>query len=80
MKLSQWLSLPNADGSRKRRDKFAESIDVTPQMISAYCTDDGKRKICPSMETQLAIFRETDGAVTPNDWAGIVTEAKETAA
>lgn len=73
MKLSQWLDIPNPDGSRKRRDKFAESIEVTPQMISAYCAEDGKRKIYPSMETQRLIFRETDGAVTPNDWASIET-------
>lgn len=72
MKLSEWLDLPNPDGSRKRRDKFAAAIDVTPQMISAYCSGE----VWPGKERQRTIFTETGGAVTPNDWAGIETPAE----
>jgi hypothetical protein len=67
MKLSAWLDLPNPDGSRKRRDEFAARIDVTPQMISAYCSGD----VWPGKDRQRLIFKETGGAVTPNDWADI---------
>lgn len=67
MKLADWLDLPNPDGSRKRRDEFASRIDVTPQMISGYC----RGKYWPSKERQEAIYRETDGAVAPNDWADL---------
>lgn len=64
MKLADWLDLPNPDGSRKRRDEFAASIKVTPQMISAYC--DGK--IWPSRKRMEKIVEVTSGAVTPNDF------------
>jgi 3,4-dihydroxy 2-butanone 4-phosphate synthase/GTP cyclohydrolase II len=64
MKLSDWLELPNPDGSRKRRDEFAARIGVTPQMISAYCAD----RIWPSKERMEFILKETGGAVTPNDF------------
>jgi len=64
MKLSEWLDLPNPDGSKKRRDEFAARIDVTPQMISAYCAG----KIWPGKERMEKIVRETGGAVTPNDF------------
>jgi hypothetical protein len=67
MKLSAWLDLPNPDGSRKRRDEFAARIGVTPQMISAYCGN----KVWPGKDRQQAIFRETRGEVTPNDWADL---------
>lgn len=67
MKLATWLDLPNPDGSRKRRDEFATKIGVTPQMISAYCNDE----VWPGKDRQRKIFTETDGAVTPNDWAGL---------
>jgi hypothetical protein len=70
MKLSEWLDLPNPDGSRKRRDIFAARIGVTPQMISAYCN-----ATVPKGDRQRLIFKETDGAVTPNDWVGLVEDA-----
>lgn len=70
MKLSEWLDLPNPDGSRKRRDEFAADIGVTPQMISAYCSGD----VWPGKTRQLSIFKITEGAVTPNDWAGIAED------
>lgn len=64
MKLSEWLDLPNPDGSRKRRDEFAARIGVTPQMISAYCAD----RMWPGRDRMEAIVRETAGDVTPNDF------------
>jgi DNA-binding transcriptional regulator YdaS (Cro superfamily) len=64
MKLAEWLDLPNPDGSRKRRDEFATRIDVTPQMISAYCAG----TIWPSKKRMENIVRVTEGAVTPNDF------------
>lgn len=73
MKLAEWLDIPNPDGSRKRRDEFAARIGVTPQMISAYCAE-GKNATWPSKERQRLIFKETNGAVTPNDWADIHVE------
>lgn len=64
MKLDDWLNLPNLDGSRKRRDEFAFRIDVTPQMISAYCNG----AVWPTKERMEAIARETRGEVTANDF------------
>ena len=73
MKLSAWLSQPNPDGSRKRRDEFAARIGVTPQMISAYCSD----RMWPGKERMEAIVRETEGAVTPNDFLALPAEAAQ---
>jgi transcriptional regulator with XRE-family HTH domain len=67
MKLSEWLDIPNPDGSRKRRDEFADRIEVTPQMISAYCAGD----IWPSKATMKLIMTATGGDVTPNDFIGL---------
>ncbi len=64
MKLSDWLDLPNPDGSRKRRDEFAKSIDVTPQMISNYCAG----RMWPGRERMEAIVKATNGEVTANDF------------
>lgn len=64
MKLVEWLSLPNPDGSKKRRSAFAAAIGVTPIMITAYCED----RMWPGRERMEAIVRETDGAVTANDF------------
>lgn len=73
MKLAAWLDLPNPDGSRKRRDKFADAIGVTPQMISAYC--DGR--YIPGKDVMPKIFAETGGAVTANDFFDMQTEAAQ---
>jgi len=70
MKLSEWLDTPNPDGSRKVRGEFAARIGVTPQMISAYC----KEVMWPGKERMEAIVRETDGAVTPNDFIDMQQE------
>lgn len=72
MKLAAWLDLPNADGSRKRRDEFATRIGVTPQMISQYCAD----RMWPGKERMEAIARETAGAVTPNDFIDMETSGE----
>jgi 3,4-dihydroxy 2-butanone 4-phosphate synthase / GTP cyclohydrolase II len=67
MKLADWLSIPNPDGSRKRRRDFALRIGVTPSMITAYCED----RMWPGRERMEAIARETRGAVTANDFIDI---------
>lgn len=64
MKLADWLNIPNPDGSRKRRSAFAAAIGVTPTMITAYCADD----MWPGRDKMEAIVRETNGAVTANDF------------
>lgn len=69
MKLDQWLDTPNPDGSRKRRDAFAASIGVTPQMISAYCNG-----TWPGKERMVEIVRQTNSEVTANDFLDIYPE------
>lgn len=64
MRLIEWLQIPNEDGSRKRRSAFAAKIGVTPSMVTAYCED----RMWPGRERMEAIARETNGAVTPNDF------------
>lgn len=59
MNLADWLKQ-----SGKQKQAFAEDIGVTPQMISAYL----KGSIWPSKATMQAIARETEGAVTANDF------------
>lgn len=67
MKLAEWFDIPNPDGSKKSKADFAASIDVTPQMISAYCAD----RMWPGKERMEAIVRETGGAVTANDFLNL---------
>lgn len=67
MKLADWLNIPNEDGSRKRRRDFAVRIGVTPSMVTAYC----ENRMWPGREKMEAIARETDGAVTPNDFINL---------
>jgi 3,4-dihydroxy 2-butanone 4-phosphate synthase/GTP cyclohydrolase II len=64
MKLADWLRIPNADGSRKRRYKFAQAIGVTPTMVTEYA----EGRIWPGKDKMEAIRRETRGAVTANDF------------
>jgi hypothetical protein len=67
MKLADWFEIPNPDGSKKSKAEFAARIDVTPQMISAYCAD----RMWPGKERMEAIIRETAGAVTANDFLNL---------
>jgi len=67
MKLAEWFEIPNPDGSKKSKAEFSARIDVTPQMISAYCAD----RMWPGKERMEAIIRETGGAVTANDFLNL---------
>lgn len=64
MTLTEWLSLPNPDGSKKRKYRFAKAIGVTPTMITEYAAG----RIWPGKDRMAAIVRETNGCVTPNDF------------
>ena len=71
MKLAAWFKQRNADGSRRLKGEFARRIGKTPSMVSEYCADTA----WPGKETMEAIFRETNGAVTPNDFVQLETVA-----
>ena len=64
MKLSEWLAIPNSDGSRKRKRDFAARIGVSPTMVTEYA----EGRMWPGRERIEAIVRETGGAVTANDF------------
>lgn len=64
MTLNDWLQIPNSDGSKKRKRDFAAKIGVTPTMITEYA----ENRMWPRREIMEAIVRETDGAVTANDF------------
>lgn len=64
MKLIRWLEIPKPDGSKRRRSEFATAIGVTPTMVTEYC----KGAVWPSRERMQAMYRETGGMVTPNDF------------
>src|SRR5579885_3442987 len=64
MKLSDWLARHNI-----RRADFARRIGVSPGAITQICRDEGA---WISRETAELIFKETRGAVTPNDFLGAV--------
>jgi DNA-binding transcriptional regulator YdaS (Cro superfamily) len=63
MTLNEWLSIPNADGSKKRKNAFAAAIGVTPTMVTEYA----EGRMWPRREIVEAIERETGGDVTAND-------------
>lgn len=63
MTLNEWLSIPNPDGSKKRKNAFAAAIGVTPTMVTEYAHG----RIWPRREIVEAIARETGGEVTAND-------------
>jgi hypothetical protein len=64
MKLSAWLSIPNLDGTRKRRREFAARIGVTPTMVTEYA----ENRAWPHRRIMEAIVRETGGQVTADDF------------
>lgn len=71
MKLSDWLAIPNADGSRKRKRDFAARIGVTPSMVTEYALG----RMWPGREKIEAIVRETAGKVGPADFVSPETQA-----
>lgn len=68
MKLKQWFDIPNPDGTKRRRNAFAARLGVTPSMVTCYCEETS----WPGREIMAAIWRETGGEVTPNDFLSIV--------
>ena len=72
MKLAAWFDIPNPDGSRKNKADFASRINVTPQMISAYCAG----RMWPGKERMEAIARETGGDVTANDFINMPDDTR----
>lgn len=64
MKLSDWLAIPNPDGTRKRKREFAARIGVSPTMVTEYA----ELRMWPGRQKVEAIVRETQGAVTANDF------------
>ena len=64
MKLAEWFTHRNADGSKRLKYVFAERIGRTPSMVTDYCNG----AAWPDRETMEAILRETQGDVTPNDF------------
>src|ERR1700716_1307872 len=62
MELSGWL-----ERNKTPRSAFARAVGVSPGRITQIC--EGER---PSLELAERIARETAGAVTPNDFLGLV--------
>lgn len=67
-KLAQWL---NADPKPMAKTDFAERIGVSPGYVSQLCSDSPP---WPGRTIAKRIGEVTDGAVTPNDLAGYVSE------
>lgn len=59
MKLADWLT-----SHKITRTEFAKRIGVTPALITSYCNG----SVWPGREKMEAVHRETDGAVTANDF------------
>ena len=60
MRLADWLAREGVT-----RTAFAERIRVKPSHITGLCNGASY----PSMKLAQAIKRETNGAVTPDDWS-----------
>jgi hypothetical protein len=65
MKLADWLTEKDV-----KRNEFARRLRVSPQLITGYC--DGS--IWPGKERMRQIMRETDGAVTADDFVSDVEQ------
>jgi DNA-binding transcriptional regulator YdaS (Cro superfamily) len=63
MTLNEWLAIPNADGSKRRKNAFAAAIGVTPTMVTEYA----EGRMWPGRDIVKNIERETGGQVTAND-------------
>ena len=66
MKLADWLARHSV-----KRNNFARRIGLSPGAVTQMCAPDGA---WVSRETALLILRETQGAVTPNDFLTIPKE------
>lgn len=67
MKLTDWMKREGVE-----RQELASRIDVTPMALGRY--ERGER--IPEKDTMAAIFRETGGDVTPNDfYSDVLAEA-----
>src|SRR5262249_24247443 len=62
MELGHWL-----ERSKTPRSTFARAVGVSPGRITQICEGE-----LPSLELAERIARETGGAVTPNDFLGLV--------
>ena len=67
MKLAQWLSR-----FKVSRADFARRIGVSPGAITLMCREEGA---WVSRETAERVVIETHGAVTPNDFLGLNSDA-----
>jgi 3,4-dihydroxy 2-butanone 4-phosphate synthase/GTP cyclohydrolase II len=67
MKLAAWL-----EANCVKRVDFARSIGVSPGAVTQFCNQSGA---WISRETATMILRETNGAVTPNDFLGLSSTA-----
>jgi 3,4-dihydroxy 2-butanone 4-phosphate synthase / GTP cyclohydrolase II len=63
MKLTAWL-----EKNKVKRADFARAIGVSPGAVTQFCNQD---RPWISRETATLIFKETKGAVTPNDFLGL---------
>ena len=63
MKLAAWLKAKGVS-----RADFARSIGVSPGAVTQFCNQD---RAWISRETATLILKETNGAVTPNDFLGL---------
>lgn len=69
MKLSEWLSVHNVS-----RVEFARRTRLSPSAVTQLCNNEAAWL---SRETAEVIFRETNGAVTPNDFMSPFAPASE---
>ncbi|MBY0613758.1 MAG: 3,4-dihydroxy-2-butanone-4-phosphate synthase [Beijerinckiaceae bacterium] len=69
MKLARWLQ-----ETKTKRIDFAASVGLSPASITALCNDDSA---WISRESAERIAQATGGAVTPNDFLGLVGPATE---
>jgi len=67
MTLSEWFQKTGC-----KKGDFAAAIEVTPQIISAYC----KGYIWPTKAKMRAIERHTNGEVTANDFVQLEPQPK----
>jgi 3,4-dihydroxy 2-butanone 4-phosphate synthase / GTP cyclohydrolase II len=72
VKLAEWLEAKGV-----KRVDFARSIGVSPGAVTQFCRQEGA---WISRETAAMILRETNGAVTPNDFLGLLGNRTESAA